>query len=99
MTCWKRLPVRVMLNCLQVRPGSSDPRRARAAALLCGFRQGLYADDDTSATGIEVLEALVDELCAAATSARPPANCSGAGLALSVIARVGRRACVLRGLA
>ena len=25
----KRLPLRVMLDCLQVRPGSPDPRRAR----------------------------------------------------------------------
>ena len=30
----KRLPLRVMLDCLQVRPGSSDPRRAQAADLL-----------------------------------------------------------------
>src|SRR5579859_3869594 len=62
----ERLPLRVMLDCLQVRPGSPDPRRARAAALLRGFRPGLYADGDVSARGIEALEALADELCAAA---------------------------------
>jgi len=62
----EQLPLRVMFDCLQVRPGSPDPRRARAAALLRGFRQGLYADGDTSASGIEVLETLVDELCATA---------------------------------
>src|SRR5579864_8001472 len=62
----ERLPLRVMLDCLQVRPGSPDPRRAKAAALLRDFRQGLYADGDTAAGAIEVLEALVDELCAAA---------------------------------
>jgi AAA ATPase domain len=65
-TLTERLPLRVMPDCLQVRPGSPDPRRARTAALLRGFQQGLYADGDTSASGIEVLEALVDELCAAA---------------------------------
>jgi DNA-binding CsgD family transcriptional regulator len=65
-TLTQRLPLRTMLDCLQVRPDSPDPRRARAAALLHSFRRGLYTDGDTSAGGIEVLEALVDELCAAA---------------------------------
>jgi hypothetical protein len=65
-TLTQRLPLRTMLDCLQVRPDSPDPRRARAAALLHGFRRGLYTDGDTSAGGIEVLEALVDELCTAA---------------------------------
>ena len=62
----ERLPLRVMLDCLQVRPGSPDPRRAHAADLLRSLRQGLFADGDASVTGIEVLVALVDELCAAA---------------------------------
>jgi predicted ATPase len=62
----ERLPLRVMLDCLQVRPGSPDPQRAHAADLLRSRRQGLFADDDASVTGIEVLVALVDELCAAA---------------------------------
>jgi AAA ATPase domain len=48
-TLTERLPLRVMLDCLQVRPGSPDSRRARAATLLRGFQQGLYADGDTSA--------------------------------------------------
>ena len=62
----ERLPLGVMLDCLQVRPGSPDPRRARAANRLRSLRQGLFADGDASVTGIEVLVALVDELCAVA---------------------------------
>ena len=62
----ERLPLRVMLDTLQVRPGSPDPRRAHAAGLLRSLRQGLFADGDASVTGIEVLVGLVDELCAAA---------------------------------
>ena len=62
----ERLPLRVMLDCLQVRPGSPDPRRAHAADLLRSLRQGLFADGDASVTGIEMLVTLVDELCAAA---------------------------------
>src|SRR5260370_41267846 len=30
----EQLPLQVMLDCLRVRPGSPDPRRARAAPLL-----------------------------------------------------------------
>jgi len=62
----ERLPLRVMLDCLQVRPGSPDPRRAHAADLLRSLRQGLFADGDASVTGIELLVGLVDELSAAA---------------------------------
>ena len=62
----KRLPLRVMLDCLQVRAGSPDPRRARAADLLRSRRPGLFAGGDASVTGVEVLVTLVDELCAAA---------------------------------
>src|ERR1700760_1435489 len=62
----ERLPLRVMLDCLRVRPGSPDPRRAHAAEVLRGLRQGLLADDDASVTGIELLAGLVDELSAAA---------------------------------
>ena len=62
----ERLPLGVMLDCLRVRPGSPDPRRAQAAGLLRSLRHGLFADGDASVTGIEVLVALVDELCAAA---------------------------------
>ena len=62
----ERLPLRVMQDCLQVRPGSPDPRRAHAAGLLRSQRLGLFADGDASVTGIEVLVALADELCAAA---------------------------------
>jgi DNA-binding CsgD family transcriptional regulator len=62
----ERLPLRVMLDCLQVRRNSPDPRRAHASELLLSRRQGLFADGDASDTGIEVLVTLVDELCAAA---------------------------------
>jgi DNA-binding CsgD family transcriptional regulator len=62
----ERLPLRVMLDCLQVRPGSPDPRRAHAADVLRGLRQGLFADGDASVVGIELLVGLVDELSAAA---------------------------------
>jgi len=61
----ERLPLRVMLDCLQVRPNSPDPRRVQASELLRGRRQGLFADGDASDAGIEVLVTLVDELCAA----------------------------------
>jgi DNA-binding CsgD family transcriptional regulator/tetratricopeptide (TPR) repeat protein len=60
------LPLHVMLDCLQVRPGSPDPRRAQAADLLRSRQPGLFADGDASATGVEILVTLVDELCAAA---------------------------------
>ena len=60
------LPLRVMLDCLQVRPGSPDPRRAQAADLLRSRRLGLFADGDAAVTGVEVLVTLVDELCTAA---------------------------------
>ena len=62
----ERLPLRVMLDCLQVRPGSPDPRRAHAADVLRSLRQGLFADGDASVVGIELLAGLVDELSAAA---------------------------------
>jgi len=62
----ERLPLRVMQDCLQVRPNSPDPRRARAADLLRSLPSGVLADGDISVTGVEVLATLVDELCAAA---------------------------------
>src|SRR5580704_18023136 len=62
----ERMPLSVMQDCLQVRPGSPDPRRARAASRLRSQRLGLFADDDASVSSIEVLMALADELCAAA---------------------------------
>ncbi len=60
----ERLPLRVMLDCLQVRPGSPDPRRAQAAGLLRSRRLGPFAGGDASVAGVEVLVTLVDELCA-----------------------------------
>jgi DNA-binding CsgD family transcriptional regulator len=63
----ERLPLRVMQDCLQVRPSSPDPRRARAAGLLRKQRLGLFTDgDDASVSGVEILLALADELCAVA---------------------------------
>jgi hypothetical protein len=61
----ERLPLSVIQDCLQVRLGSPDPRRARAAGRLRSQRLGLFADGDASVSGVEVLMALADELCAA----------------------------------
>ena len=51
----ERLPLRVILDCLQVRPGSPDPRRAHAAGLLRSRPLSLAAGDDAAAAGVEVL--------------------------------------------
>jgi DNA-binding CsgD family transcriptional regulator len=59
------LPLGVMLDCLQVRPDSPDPRRAHAADLLRNQQLGLFGGGDAAA-GVEILVALADELCAAA---------------------------------
>jgi len=58
-----RFPLRVMLDCLQVRLRSPDPRRARIAEFLRDRRPGLFAADDVSYTATEMLVSLVDELC------------------------------------
>ena len=55
-----------MKDCPQVRVNSPDPRRAHAAGLPRSQRLGLFTDGDASASGVEVLMALTDELCAAA---------------------------------
>src|SRR5260370_35423653 len=62
----ERIPLRLMLDCLAVRPDSPDVRRARAADLLRSQRLGLFAGGDAAVAGIEVLVTLADELCAAA---------------------------------
>jgi DNA-binding CsgD family transcriptional regulator/tetratricopeptide (TPR) repeat protein len=62
----ERMPLSVMQDCLQVRPGSPDPQRAHAAGLLRGQRLGLFADGDALVNGVEVLMSLAEELCAAA---------------------------------
>jgi len=62
----ERLPLRVMLDCLRVRPGSADPRRAEVGDLLSGRRLELFADGGVSVAGVEVLVALADELSGAA---------------------------------
>jgi DNA-binding CsgD family transcriptional regulator len=62
----ERLPLSVIQDCLQVRLSSPDPRRVHAAGLLRSQRLGLFVDGDASVSGVEVLMALADELCAAA---------------------------------
>jgi DNA-binding CsgD family transcriptional regulator len=62
----ERMPLSVIQDCLQVRPGSPDPRRAHAAGLLRSQRLGLFSDGDVSVNGVEVLMSLAEELCAAA---------------------------------
>src|SRR3984957_19025269 len=61
----ERLPLSVRQDCLGARLTSPDPRRARAAGLLRSQRLGLFTDGDASVSGVEVLLALADELCAA----------------------------------
>jgi DNA-binding CsgD family transcriptional regulator len=60
----ERLPLSVIQDCLRVRLSSPDPRRAHAARLLRSHRLGLFADGDAAVSGVEVLMALADELCA-----------------------------------
>jgi DNA-binding CsgD family transcriptional regulator len=62
----QRLPLRVMYDCLQVRPRSPDRRRARIAELLRDGRPGLFSAEDVVHTAVEMLISLVDELCVAA---------------------------------
>jgi DNA-binding CsgD family transcriptional regulator len=62
----ERLPLRLMLDCLHVRPDSPDPRRAQAAELLRKQQPGLFTGGNTTPAGSEVLVMLADELCAAA---------------------------------
>jgi predicted ATP-dependent serine protease len=57
----EQLPLRVMQECLQVRRGSPDPRRAHAASLL----RDRLSTGEASLNDIEVLLSLADELCAA----------------------------------
>src|SRR5580693_3446804 len=59
----ERVPLQVMLDCLQVRMGSRNPARARAAQLM---RDRQLAGSDASTAGPEILAMLVDEVCAAA---------------------------------
>jgi DNA-binding CsgD family transcriptional regulator/tetratricopeptide (TPR) repeat protein len=59
----ERVPLQVILDCLQVRMGSPDPARAHAAELM---RARQLAGSDASAAGSEILAMLVDEVCAAA---------------------------------
>jgi DNA-binding CsgD family transcriptional regulator len=63
----QRLPLRLMLECLDVEPGSADPRRAEIARLLRPEAGGrLLATGDPMLALSERLLALVDQLCSAA---------------------------------
>src|ERR1700742_98515 len=55
----ERLPLRVMLDCLQIRLSSPDPRRARAAELLRNREESLLGGGEASAAGLEVMVTLV----------------------------------------
>jgi DNA-binding CsgD family transcriptional regulator/tetratricopeptide (TPR) repeat protein len=59
----ERVPLQVVLDCLQVRMDSPDPARARAAELM---RDRQLAGSDASVAGSEILAMLVDDICAAA---------------------------------
>src|ERR1700683_3786679 len=55
----ERMPLSVMQDCLQVRPGSPDPRRAHAAGLLRGQRLRVFGGSDAggySGGGVVVLD-------------------------------------------
>ncbi len=65
----EQLPLRPMLDCLQVKPGSPDPRRAHAADLLRKQRLGLSADGDAGyqlAAAIDQLRLLLIATCRSA---------------------------------
>ncbi|MBB5958282.1 DNA-binding SARP family transcriptional activator/DNA-binding NarL/FixJ family response regulator [Saccharothrix tamanrassetensis] len=55
----RRNPLQVVVNCLDVRPDSPDRRRAELAARLCG-------DPGAIPAAVDLLLALVDEVCATA---------------------------------
>jgi hypothetical protein len=56
----EQLPLRVMLDCLQVRPGSPDPRRAHAAGLLRSRRLGLFGDVGSGSASTGRLDTSLD---------------------------------------
>ena len=60
----QRLPLRVVLDCLQVRQESADPRRVAIAEYLRHHRPSVFAINDVTYTAAEMLLGLVDELCA-----------------------------------
>ncbi|MFG2049489.1 ATP-binding protein [Micromonospora sp. NPDC048935] len=53
----------VLRDCLEIGPRAADPRRARIAAFLGGRRSALDLADATHAAAVEMVVALVDELC------------------------------------
>ena len=61
----QRLPLRVVLDCLDIRHESADRRRAAIADYLQDHRPGPLAADDVIYTVAEMVLAHVDELCAA----------------------------------
>jgi AAA ATPase domain len=82
----ERMPLIVMQDCLQVRPGSPDPRRAHAAGLLRSRRLVLFADGEASVNGVEVRRLLTGMSCPR-SSPRPSsrrAPCSHLGVAAAL---------------
>lgn len=61
----QQLPLRVVLDCLQIRHESPDQQRAAIAGYLRDHRPGLFSPDVVVYAAAEMLLALVDELCAA----------------------------------
>lgn len=61
----QQLPLRVMLDCLEIRHDSPDQRKAAIADYLRHHRPGFFAGYDATYTAVEMLLALVDECCAA----------------------------------
>ncbi|WP_422774489.1 helix-turn-helix transcriptional regulator [Plantactinospora sp. WMMC1484] len=56
-------PLGVLCDCLEIGARSSDPRRVEIAAFLSARRPALDLADATYATAVEMVVALVDELC------------------------------------
>jgi predicted ATPase len=73
----QRLPLRVVLDCLQVRHGSPDRRRAAIVEYLRNQRPGLLAVNDVVYAAAEMLLALVDEVCATSGRWWSSTTCSG----------------------
>ena len=61
----QRLPLRVVLDCLQIGQESADRRRTAIADYLRHYRPSLLSTNDVIYAAAEMLLALVDELCSA----------------------------------
>jgi hypothetical protein len=61
----QRFPLRVVLDCLGIRPGSADPARREIVGPLSGRPAGPGGLADPVAAAAELVLGLVDRLCAA----------------------------------